>query len=68
MRCEDYFQTWKCFERRSLSGDLEQTLDEPRLPLGITSGQPFDLTLPHHVYRFNAFERALGGVKTLEAL
>jgi hypothetical protein len=38
----------------SSSSDPEQALDELRLPLRITSRQPFDLTLPDHVDRFNA--------------
>lgn len=68
MSCKDYFEARKVFEHLSLSGDPEQRSDKLRLPLRITSCQSFDLTLPHHVYRFNAFESSLRCVKPLEAL
>jgi hypothetical protein len=37
MRCKDYFRARKCFEHLSLCGEPEQTLDELRLSLCITS-------------------------------
>jgi hypothetical protein len=37
LRCENYFQARKCFERITLSGDPEQRSDKLRLPLRIAS-------------------------------
>jgi hypothetical protein len=63
MRCKDYFQVRKFFECLSLSGDYEQRSDKLRLPLRVTSYKPFDLPLPQHVHRFNAFQCSLRNMK-----
>ena len=51
-----------------LSGDPEQCGDEGHLTLRIALPYSFELTLPHHVHGFDAFERALRRVKALQAL
>jgi hypothetical protein len=56
------------FERLSPGSNPEQRSDEGRLPSRVTPCSPFDLSLPQHVHRFNAFQSSLCCVKALEAL
>jgi hypothetical protein len=54
--------------RIPLGSDTEEAGDEFRLPGRVSTIQPLHLPLPHHVYRFNAFQCPLRRVKALEAL
>jgi hypothetical protein len=62
------FRSIKVTSHSFSGGNLKERSDKLRLSHRITSCQPFDLTLPHHVHRFNAFERPLSSMKPLEAL
>ena len=64
----NYFRARMSIECIPLSGDPEQRGDKLRLPSSIITAQPFDLTFPHHVHRFNAFECSFRRMERLEAL